>query len=259
MPPSIAQLVASPACIPQWPLDQILPAYAQLGFTQFEAFCTWCKSALDIHTPPQHHLDIAAAHNIHFTSMHLPPITDDFDASLAAAIDTARYAAAIGATAVIYKANTIANYIRGSQPFLDALQSQSIPVTPVLQNHKGTAITTLDDYHAVIEGIADPRMKTLLEVGHFQRVGTHWRDGCNLLGDSIALVHINDINDAGQSVVFGTGNVDFAGLFRHLDDIHYTGRIIVELELVTRDTDAQRTLTGLRESLAHLHSLGLED
>ena len=36
---------------------------------------------------------------------------------------TARYAAALGASVVIYKADSRENYIRGAGPFLDALQS----------------------------------------------------------------------------------------------------------------------------------------
>lgn len=259
MPLSMQQLVASPACIPQWPLEQILAAYRRLGFKKFEAFCVWCKSALDIQRPPADYLRLAEAQGFRYTSMHLPAITHDFDTSLAASIATARYAAALGASVVIYKADSRENYIRGAGPFLDALQSQDIAVTPVLQNHKGTAISTLDDYRAVIEGIDDPRMKTLLEVGHFQRAGVAWRDGYDLLGDSIALVHINEINAASESVPFGAGLVDFPGLFQHLSDAGYAGEVVVELELTTRNDDPDRTLVYLDAALQYLRSLGLKD
>ena len=259
MPLSMQQLVASPACLPQWPLEQILTAYRPLGFKKFEAFCTWCKSALDIQQPPADYLRLAEAQGFRFTSMHLPAITHDFDASLAAAIATARYAASLGASVVIYKADSRENYIRAAGPFLDALQSEGVAVTPVLQNHKGSPITTLDDFRAVIEGVNDPRMKTLLEVGHFQRAGVAWRDGYDLLGDSIALVHINDINAASESVPFGAGLVDFPGLFQHLSDAGYAGDMVVELELPTRNDDPDRTLGYLGEALQYLRSLGLKD
>jgi sugar phosphate isomerase/epimerase len=254
-----AQLVASPACIPQWTLQELLPAYAKLGFSKFEAFCTWCKSALDIAQPAESYLSLARHNATRFTSMHLPPITNDRDASLASAIATARYAASLGADVVLYKADSRENYIGGAAPFLDALARERIEVTPVLQNHRGTPITTLDDFRAVIEGIADPRMMTLLEVGHFARVGVDWRTGYDLLGQSIALVHINDIDGAGQSVPFGKGSVDFKGLFAHLSEQGYAGNIVVELELDTRQTDPQRTLRELRNSLAHLRKCGIKE
>lgn len=257
MPITIDQLVSSPACIPQWTLGQILPAYAGLGFTKFEAFCSWCQSALDISKPASEYLALAKANGMCFTSMHLPSITDDFDTSLDAAVSTAKYAQSLGANVVLFKANSRENYIKGAKPFIDALESQKIHVTPVLQNHKGTPITTLEDFKAIINGINDPRMKTLLEVGHFQRVGVSWRQGVELLGESIALVHINEIDDAGQSVPFGSGNVDFFGLFAYLSDAGYAGDIVVELELDTRNTDAQRTINELANALDHLRHAGI--
>lgn len=246
------QLVSSPACIPQLPLDEVLPIYAGLGFRKFEAFTSWCQSHLDPGKPAADYKAAAAQHGMAYTSLHLPPITDDFDRSLAAAVAAARFAAELGARVVLYKANSRENYIRGAKPFLDAIEREGVAVTPVLQNHKGTPITTPDDFLAVIRGIDDPRMKTLLEVGHFQRVGVSWREGAELLGDSVALVHINDIDETGQSVPFGTGRVDFPGLFDHLAATGYRGEIVVELELTTRDKDVPRTVHYLGEALAYL-------
>lgn len=253
------QLVSSPACIPQWTLKQLLPAYAALGFKKFEAFCTWCQSALDINQSAESYLALAKQHHMTFTSMHLPAITDDLEASLQTAVATARYAQVIGSKVVLYKANSRELYIQAAKPLLDRLEQEQISVTPVLQNHKGTPITTLEDFAAVIDGINDPRMKTLLEVGHFERVGVRWQQGVDLLGDSIALVHINEIDDAGQSVAFGTGNVDFSGLFSYLSNQSYQGEIVVELELDTRNTDAQRTINELGNALTHLQSQGIQE
>ena len=148
-----------------------------------------------------------------FASVQLPTINDNFDASLAKAIRAARFARAIGASVVVYRANSRPNYIRAARPFLDAIEG--LGLTPVLQNHCQTSIKTLDEYREVIDGIADPRMKTLLEVGHFHSAGVHWRDACDLLGGSIALVHLKD-QVGEQGVPFGTGQIDLPGLFAHL-------------------------------------------
>lgn len=249
---SRGQLVSSPACLPQMPLEEILPAFADLGFRKFEAFCVWCKSALDVKRAPGEYVQMARDYDMSFSSMHLPPITADFDASLAKAVETARFAAAIGAKVVLYKADSREDYIKGAGPFLAALEREKIAVVPVLQNHKGTPISTLEDFRAVIRGIADPRMKTLLEVGHFQRVGVSWQQGWELLGDSVALVHINEIDAANNSVPFGTGLVDFAGLFGHLGKVGYRGDIVVELELVDRTGDPATTLGHLKNAMKML-------
>ena len=74
--------------------------------------------------------------------------------------------------------------------FLDAIEG--LGVTPVVQNHSGTAVSSLADAREVHEGIADGRMKALLEVGHFHAAGVLWPDACDYLGDRIVLVHVKD-------------------------------------------------------------------
>jgi sugar phosphate isomerase/epimerase len=249
------QLVSSPACQPQLTLEQILPLYAEMGFHKFELFSTWCKSAADIHSDPKPYVELGKRYSMTFTSFHLPPITNDFDTSLKNAIQGARFAQAVGATEMLYKGDSRENYIRGAKPFLDALDQEKITVTPVLQNHKGTPITTLEDFRAVIEGINDNRMKTLLEVGHFRRVDTHWSKGYELLKDSMALVHINDIAPNYDSVPFGTGDSDLPGLFSHLASIGYKGNIVVELELKDRETNPERTIQCLKDGLKYFREV----
>jgi sugar phosphate isomerase/epimerase len=80
-------------------------------------------------------------------------------------------------------------------------------------------------------------------------VGVSWREGWDLLGDSVALVHINEIDAVGNSVPFGMGKVDFAGLFGHLGAVGYRGDIVVELELADRTGDPALTLGHLKNAL----------
>ncbi len=259
MPITTHQLVSSPACLWKWTLADVMAVYSRLGFSKFEAFTTHTSSALDINEPAENYLQLAMQHNMAFASMHLPPITDDFESSMMHAVATARYAQSLGVKVVLFKANSRENFIRGATPFLDQLDAENIEVTPVLQNHKGTPITTLEDFKAIITGINDSRMKTLLEVGHFMRVGVSWQQGYDLLGQSIALVHINDIDADGQSVPYGTGKVDFAGLFDHLTQINYKGDIVVELETDLKGEQSQRLIDELAEALAYLQSVGVQE
>ena len=246
------QFVGSPACLPRMGLEEILPAYARLGFRKFEAFSSWCASHLDMDGDPAGYRERAARHGIRFTSLHLPPVGEDGDVTRA--LRAARFGEALGASVVLFKAATRETYIRSAKPFLDGLEAQGIRVTPVLQNHAGTAISSREDFREVLDGIDDPRMQCLLEVGHFQRVGVPWQEGAELLAGRIALVHINDVIGR-QSVPYGTGEVDFPGLFAHLRGIGYGGDIVIELELESRETDPEHTLRMLTEALRYIDDI----
>ncbi len=90
-------------------------------------------------------------------------------------------------------------------------------------------------------------MKTCLEVGHFHSAGVIWRDGYDLLGDSIRLVHIKD-QVGPQSVPFGKGEVDLIGLFAHMKSVGYGGDYVVEMEV----TDAENTIQYLADAIDYL-------
>lgn len=239
------RIVVSPCSNPGMTWDEALNAYATLGYKNFEVFTSWAHSAVDLERPPRSYRESARKYGMALTSMHLPPVTEAFQASLDLAITAAGFAQSIGAEVVLYKAATRELYIRGARPFLDAIEGLSI--TPVLQNHAGTALSTPDDFREVIAGINDSRMKTLLEVGQFHTVGVSWRQGWDLLGDSIVLVHIKDQIGA-QSVPFGTGEIDLPGLLDHLRSAGYTGRYVVEMEV----EDRENTLRYLGEALEYM-------
>lgn len=243
--PIIDRLIASPCCNPEKELDEVLAAYSMLGFRRFEVFTTWAKSAFDIDRDPEFYLDAGRRHGMSFVSFHLPPVTDDLDASLARSIHAARFAKSIGASIVLFKAASRDLYIRAAKPFLDAIQG--LDLTPVLQNHYGSPISSLSDFHEVLEGIDDARMKALLEVGHFHSAGVLWREGYELLKGRIALVHIKD-QIGRESVPYGKGEIDLSGLFKHLIKEGYAGDYVIEMEV----NDRENTLTYLSEAVEYI-------
>lgn len=248
------RLVASPCCLPKMSLAELLPKYRELGFTKFEGFSRWAEARFDYTQDPAQVRHTLAAQGFTLTSFHLPPITEDIEASLDAALAAARFASRAGnGVVVLFKAAFKELFGRTARQFLDAIEAENLNVTPVLQNHLGSAISTLDDYRSVLAEIDDPRMKAVLEVGHFQRAGVHWRDGWDLLGDRIALIHVNEIRD-GRSVHFGTGEVDFPGLMKHVRNSRSTGDIVVELELENHATNPDETLRGLKQAVTYLNS-----
>jgi len=239
----IDQLVASPCCNPELGLDEALSAYADLGFKKFEVFDSWAGSAFDIYGDVDFYANKLSEYGLKATSMHLPSIGEDLD--ITDAVVGARFADALGCTTAFFKAETRDLYIRAAGPFLDAVEDLS--VVPIIQNHSGTSLATLDDYREVLAGINDPRMGTCLEVGHFHSVDVSWSAGRSLLGESIRLVHIKD-QVGPQSVPFGTGEIDLPGLFAAMNAMGYTGDYVVEMEV----EDAENTLKYLADAIAYL-------
>jgi len=243
-------LSASPCSNPELGLEEALEAYAGLGYKKFEVFTGWAKSAFDIHEDPGSYRELGKKYSLTFSSLHLPPVQPDLGDSLQEAITGMEFARAIGAPIALFKAADRPTYIKAAGPFLDATEQTG--VIPVLQNHFGTPITTLEDFKEVTGGINDRRMKTLLEVGHFEKAGIPWQKGYDLLKGSIALVHLKDMQDK-EPVPFGTGTVDFTEIFETMDKEGYTGDYVVEME-VCRD-DTEKTLQYLKEAREHLVSL----
>jgi len=249
--PLLPRLVSSPCCLPALPRAELFPLYRELGFAKYEAFSEWAAARHDPAGDAGADRACAAEFGLRVTSFHLPAIRDGAGAD--AALAAARYAAGLGAKIVLFKAAERALFARHGRRLLDA--AEELGLTVVLQNHAGSAITTLADYEEVFASLGhDPRLRAVLEVGHFQRVNIPWRAGWDFLGDRVALIHLNEIR-AGQSVLFGTGEVDMAGLLREIKRRRYEGDIVVELELADNRTNSAATVAGLRQALAHLESL----
>ena len=235
----------SPCSNPDLSLEDVLAAYGQIGYRRFEVFTSWTKSAADIDADPETYRRALERHGFQASSLHLPPLTENLDASLPRAVRACRFAEALGCPVVIVKAETKADYIAGAPVLLDAIAT--IPVTPVLTNHKGSAITTLQDYAHVRAGIDNPQMKCLLEVGHFHAAGVRWPAAYEALAGAIALVHIKD-QIGGQSVRFGSGEIDLPGLLERLMADGYGGDVVVEMEVADRHS----TLRYLAEALDYV-------
>ena len=227
-------------------LKEALDAYAAMGYEHFEVFTSWANSAVDYHSDSRLYLKEAKERAIDFTSFHLPPISaGDLSNTLQEAVAASRFADAIGAEIAIYKATDRQTYISAARTFLDAVED--LRIIPVIQNHYGTPLSSLEDVKEVFEGIADSRMRTLLEVGQFHSAGVDWREAADYLGESIALVHIKD-QIGTQSVPFGRGDIDLPGLFYYLDERSYTGRYVIEMEV----TDGENTLKYLSDALTYV-------
>jgi len=248
------RLVASPACLPNMELEEVLRHYARLGFKKMEVFTYWAEAAFDYEEPPDRYLNLSERYDIDFTSLHLPPLGPESH-SLEEVLRAARFCQEIGAEIAIFKAESKKEYLRSGPKFLDAIEELGIDIQPVVENHSGTPISSLQDYREVLEGIDDLRMGAVLEVGHFHKVGIEWEDGYELLKDRIALVHLKDMQGS-ISVPYGRGEIDFPKLFDLLEDGGYQGDYVVELEF-ERGMSEEEALEGLEKSLHYLNRFDL--
>jgi sugar phosphate isomerase/epimerase len=249
------RLVSSPVYFPHLALEPALAACSALGFSKVEGFVEWAAARMDWRGDPEKPRRLAESMGLQFSSFHLPTVRSEADSELSDVMVAARFGAGLGAKVVLFKASSRELYGSVGPRFLEALTEAKLGLTPVLQNHRGGPIQSLEDFEEVLRRLDyDSRMKTLLEVGQFHRAGVEWRTGWEWMGKRIALIHVNDIRE-GQSVLYGTGEVDLRGLMRQVKTSGYEGDIVVELELPNRETANNETLEGVRKAVEHLELL----
>ena len=65
------QIAVSPCSNPDMSLDDVLRAYSSLGYSRFEVFTSWTKSAFDYRADPEQYLRKGQRFSMKFTSLHL--------------------------------------------------------------------------------------------------------------------------------------------------------------------------------------------
>jgi sugar phosphate isomerase/epimerase len=227
-------------------LDEVLKAYSSIGYRHIEVFTSWTKSAFDIDGDPDFYLEKGRQYGLTFPSMHMPSFDgEDLEESLATAVKAARFAEAVGSSIVICTASDRPTYIRAMPRFLEMVDHRG--VTAVIQNHVGSPLSTPEHMVDVLTTVNDPRLKTVLEVGHLHAAGFPWRKGYDAFGELVTLVHIKD-HVGEQSVPFGTGEIDLPGLFAHMESMGYTGNYVIEMEVA----DHENTLQYIEDALTYM-------
>jgi len=99
-------------------------------------------------------------------------------------------------------------------------------------NHMGALGQSPEEVTRVLDA-ADPRyVRLLLDVAHYQQAGGDPARAVRQHAGRLLFLHIKDL--AGDRFVeLGRGSVDLKSLFAALDDIHYDGWGMVELDSVT--------------------------
>jgi sugar phosphate isomerase/epimerase len=108
------------------------------------------------------------------------------------------------------------------------------------------------DVYKAVKG-RDKRMGLCVDIGHTWRAGTDPTKAVLELRDRVYDLHVKDLRDLkdrASQVIVGKGAIDFAGLFRALIKINYTGHVGLEYEI-----DENDPLAGMQQSFAYMRGV----
>jgi len=99
---------------------------------------------------------------------------------------------------------------------------------------------------AVLDEIAHPSMKLLLDTFHMNIEEPSLEEAVLAAGDRLGYVHVADSNRRAP----GQGHTDFAGLVSALDKIAYEGMLVAEILPLPEDAEAARLTAAFWEQTA---------
>jgi sugar phosphate isomerase/epimerase len=98
-----------------------------------------------------------------------------------------------------------------------------------VENHTHTLVPDAMAFRMLWDRIKDPALCFNLDIGWLQLQREYPPLGIYQAGDHLANVHIRDIDGVGLRFVgIGDGVMDYAGVFKALQDIGYTGYLTIE-------------------------------
>ena len=115
-----------------------------------------------------------------------------------------------------------------------------------LELHPQTPIPTVDALDRFVAGFADPRLRVAYDVANAEFVSEDHGEALRRLAPRLGQVHLSDASAtlwAHDRV--GLGTVDFATIFRTLDEIAFDGGCILEVVTPTPLPDIEASLDAL--------------
>jgi sugar phosphate isomerase/epimerase len=108
------------------------------------------------------------------------------------------------------------------------------------------------DVYKAVKG-RDKHMGLCVDIGHTWRAGTDPTKAVLELRDRVYDLHVKDLSNLKErdsQVIVGKGAIDFAGLFRALIKVGYTGHVGLEYEI-----DVDNPLPGMQQSFAYMRGV----
>ena len=223
------------------PFEEIVPDYASMGYRQFELYATGRGSSPDYGKGAAYYAQKAKEYGIRYSSLHLPAIEDGDEASFEDAFKWYRFADELGIPVCVFNSHKKESYAKLLAKMVTKIETFK-PVL-VVQIHEGRSLESLEDVRQVLKTVNHQKAMALHELGSYHAIGVSWKKVIDTFWPRIGLFHLKDMV-GGQSVPFGTGEVDFASLFKTVESIGYSGSFVVELAT----TDRENTNRYFREA-----------
>ena len=99
-----------------------------------------------------------------------------------------------------------------------------------------------------------PVLGGVLDIKQARISGYDWREYLTEMGESLATVHVSDVDDAGKMCLPGRGTFPFRELFSRLNDAGFCGAVLIEN--YSRDYSGLSELKASYEYLAELSQRG---
>ena len=125
----------------------------------------------------------------------------------------------------------MATEVPASGAELDALVAE-FDLRVGLHNHTGSRFDTIEDMRAALAG-RDPRVGTIVDTGHYTRVGIDPAEALRAFAGRVHGVHLKDVDAAvaaAPDAILGEGVVDLVGIFRALREIELPADATISLE-----------------------------
>jgi sugar phosphate isomerase/epimerase len=219
------------------------------GFTKLETFTTWtgCQLGPDV-KPPEDVTRELADHGLTLSTLNIAGLVNhDSLARVAAEMD---YARACGLATI---------NIRGDKQgqdwglFIELLAktcelAKARDLTINLGNHPGNVISSAEDFMRVCNDCTDPRVRVLLDTGHFYTVGSSPFPVLEQCGDRLGLVHLNDRHE-GHGTPMGEGDLDLPRLMQELARLGYDDVLVFEIEAGESPEEIESNVRTARDAV----------
>jgi len=119
--------------------------------------------------------------------------------------------------------------VRGLREVLDYAAERRVAIG--FEPEPGMLIDTMARYEELLQAVDAPNFRLTLDVGHLQCQGeVPIGDSIRRFGPRLANVHVEDMRrGVHEHLMFGEGEVDFAGVLQALAAVGYQGGVHVEL------------------------------
>lgn len=209
-----------------FPLEEALAMAARLGLAHVELTPGEAEPGRHLRFPASDaEIDALratiAGHGLGCFTSHVAPTGVDYPIDRAACA----YGRRLGLRTIM------ATEVPATLAELDALVAE-FDIQIGLHNHTGSRFSSIDDMRTALAG-RDPRVGTIIDTGHYTRVGLDPIEAIRTFAGRIHGLHLKDVaaaNATAPDAVLGEGIVDLTGIFRALREIELPADATISLE-----------------------------